>query len=124
MPPSGLTQIVDQVLHIQLRQGICRSTDHLGDHLPNGYNGKIRQGHDGIKKAKATIMSATLETRVEALEHEVSGMKAMLGGQQRVKDWRATFGMSRNDPDFDELVRLGREIRDQQSEGGTGGVGS
>ncbi|GEM_PF-1596330 len=51
-------------------------------------------------------------------------MKAMLGGRPRVKDWRATFGMSRNDPDFDELVRLGREIRDQQSEGGTSGVGS
>ena len=69
-------------------------------------------------------MSGTLETRVEALEHEVSGMKAMLGGRQRVKDWRATFGMSRNDSGFDELVRLGREIRDQQSEGGTTGVDS
>ena len=69
-------------------------------------------------------MSGTLEARVEALEHEVSGMKAMLGGRQRVKDWRATFGMSRNDPDFEEMVRLGREIRNQQSEGGTSGVGS
>lgn len=69
-------------------------------------------------------MSGTLETRVEALEHEVSGMKAILGGRQHVKDWRATFGMSRNDPDFDELVRLGREIRNQQSEGATTGVGS
>ena len=69
-------------------------------------------------------MSATLETRVEALEHEVSGTKAMLGGRQRVKDWRATFGMSRNDPDFDELVRLGREMSDQESEGGTTAAGS
>jgi len=75
-------------------------------------------------KAKGTIMPGTLETRVEALEHEVSGMKAMLGGGQLVKDWRTTFGMSRNDPDFEELVRLGREIRNQQSEGGTTGVGS
>lgn len=69
-------------------------------------------------------MSATLETRVEALEREVSGMKAMLQGRQRVKDWRATFGMSRNDPDFDELVRLGQEIRDGEGEGGTPGVDS
>jgi hypothetical protein len=69
-------------------------------------------------------MSETLEVRVETLEREVSGMKAMLRSRQQVKDWRATFGMSRNDPDYEELVRLGREIRDQQSEGGTAGVGS
>jgi hypothetical protein len=69
-------------------------------------------------------MSGTLETRVEAREHEVSGMRAMLEGRQCVKAWRATFGRSRNDPGFEELVRLGREIRDQQSEGGTTGVGS
>jgi hypothetical protein len=76
------------------------------------------------EKAEVTIMSATLETRVEALEQEVTGIKAMLGGRQRVKDWRMTFGMSRNDPAFEELVRLGREIRDQQKEGGTSGAGS
>jgi hypothetical protein len=69
-------------------------------------------------------MSATLETRVEALEQEVSGIKALLGARQRIKDWRVTFGLSRNDPAFEELVRLGREIRKQQSEGGTPGAGS
>ena len=69
-------------------------------------------------------MSSTLETRVEALEQEITGIKAILGGAQRVKDWRMTFGMSRNDPDFAELVRLGREIRAQQREGGTPGAGS
>ena len=69
-------------------------------------------------------MSGTLETRVEALEQEVTVIKAMLAGRQRVKDWRKTFGMSRNDPAFDELVRLGREIREQQREEGTPGAGS
>ena len=62
-------------------------------------------------------MSATLETRVEALEHEVTGIKAMLEGRRPVKDWRVTFGMSRDDPAFDELVRLGREIREHQQKG-------
>jgi hypothetical protein len=76
------------------------------------------------KRPKVTIMSATLETRVEALEQEVNGIKAMLGGKQRVKDWRATFGMSRNDPAFEELVRLGREIRQQQRDEGTPDAGS
>ena len=75
------------------------------------------------EKAEVANMSATLETRVEALEQEVTGIKTMLGGQ-RVKDWRRTFGMSRNDPAFEELVRLGHEIRGQQKEGGTPGVGS
>ncbi len=69
-------------------------------------------------------MSSTLKTRVAALELEVTGIKAILGGEQRVKDWRMTFGMSRDDPDFAELVRLGREIREQQREGGTLGAGS
>lgn len=69
-------------------------------------------------------MSATLETRVETLEHEVTGIKAMLERRRRDKDWRVTFGMSRNDPAFEELVRLGREIREHQRDGGTSGAGS
>ena len=69
-------------------------------------------------------MSTTLETRVEALEQDVTGIKAMLGTRQRLKDWRTTFGMSRNDPGFEELVRLGREIRNQHREGGTPSAGS
>ena len=68
-----------------------------------------------VTAQQVTIMSAAIETRVEALEQEVTGTKAMLAGKPRVKDWRATFGMSRNDPAFEELVRLGREIREQLS---------
>jgi hypothetical protein len=42
-------------------------------------------------------MHITIEERVAILE----------------KDWRKTFGMSANDPGFDNMIRLGREIREQ-----------
>lgn len=61
-------------------------------------------------------MTTTLEERVESLEKEVSRIKAMIQGKSLKKDWRATFGMSRNDPGFEEMVRLGREIRQSQRE--------
>jgi hypothetical protein len=30
------------------------------------------------------------------------------------KDWKATFGIFADDPEIDEVLRLGREIRQQQ----------
>jgi hypothetical protein len=69
-------------------------------------------------------MSATLETRVDKLERELDGIKAMVQGKQPFKDWRTTFGMSRDDSAFEELIQLGREFREQQHEEGTPGVDS
>ena len=58
----------------------------------------------------------TLDQRVEALERELLGIKVLLGKPSTEKDWRRTFGMSKDDAKFEEMVRLGREIRDAERE--------
>jgi hypothetical protein len=40
-------------------------------------------------------------------------LKQTIQGTRFEKDWRKTFGMSANDPGFDDMIRLGREIREQ-----------
>jgi hypothetical protein len=61
-------------------------------------------------------MSTTLKERVEVLEKQVEELAALVrrqaGGQvPRAKDWRRTIGTAADDPGFDEMVELGREIR-------------
>jgi hypothetical protein len=56
-------------------------------------------------------MSQTLETRVAQLEKEV----AELSKAVKKKDWRRTVGIFKNDADFEEAARLGREYREQQT---------
>ncbi len=54
-----------------------------------------------------------LEQRVRDLEHQVAELRRerkTLGEKGNVQD---TFGMFAGDPEFDEMVRLGREYRDQ-----------
>ena len=60
-------------------------------------------------------MSKTLEQRVEELEKKVAELSAPPVGSKRKKDWRRTFGIFQDDPSFDEVVRLGREYREQQT---------
>ncbi|PWU08610.1 MAG: hypothetical protein C5B50_29205 [Verrucomicrobia bacterium] len=57
-------------------------------------------------------MSPTLEQRVEMLEQKVAELNANL---IRKKDPFRTFGIFRDDPDFEQAVRLGREYRQQQT---------
>lgn len=62
-------------------------------------------------------MSETVEKRLERVEAELAALKRRLDaavGAERSKDWRRTFGMSANDPDFDEMIRLGKEYRQAQ----------
>jgi hypothetical protein len=63
-------------------------------------------------------MSVELEQRVACLEKEVVDLKKSIRGGGGEKDWRTTFGMSRDDAGFEEMVRLGREIRQQDHEDG------
>jgi len=58
----------------------------------------------------------TLEERVAVLEDELKQLKEVVLGKKVEKDWRKTVGMSKDDPGFDEMVRLGREYREQQRE--------
>ena len=58
-------------------------------------------------------MLQTLEKRDEELEKKVAKLSGRPGVSVRKKDpWR-TFGIFKNDPDFQEAVRLGREYREQ-----------
>lgn len=58
----------------------------------------------------------TLEERVAVLEKELTDLKRIVSGDKVVKDWRKTVGMSANDPGFEEMIRLGGEIRQQERE--------
>ena len=60
-------------------------------------------------------MSQTLEKRVEELEKKVAELSAKPASVTRNKDWRRTIGIFKDDPEFDEAVRLGREYRQQQT---------
>src|SRR5207249_7116830 len=60
-------------------------------------------------------MSQTLEKRVEDLEKKVVELSSSPSPAVRKKDpWR-TYGAFKDDPDFEEAVRLGREYRQQQT---------
>jgi hypothetical protein len=61
-------------------------------------------------------MKANLEEKVIVLEKELTDLKHTLERTRVKKDWRKTFGMSANDPGFEEMIRLGREIRKQSKE--------
>jgi hypothetical protein len=59
-------------------------------------------------------VSQTLEKRVEELERKVAELMEQVLPMRR-KDCRRTFGIFKDDPDFEEAVRLGREYREQQT---------
>jgi hypothetical protein len=60
-------------------------------------------------------MSQTLEKRVKELEKKLAELSSQPIRSNRKKDWRHTIGIFRNDPDFEEAVRIGREYREQQT---------
>ena len=49
------------------------------------------------------------------MEKKVAELSAQPVASTRKKDWRRTIGIFRDDPDFEEAVRLGREYREQQT---------
>jgi hypothetical protein len=54
-----------------------------------------------------------LEERVLKLEHQVAELRNELKPLRPFASVQETFGMFADDPGFDEIVRLGREYRDQ-----------
>ncbi len=61
--------------------------------------------------------TTTLEKRVTELEKELRNLRLVVQGiRQSKKDWQSTIGMSANNPGFEEMVRLGRDIREQERE--------
>jgi hypothetical protein len=57
-------------------------------------------------------MAQVLEKRVEELEKQVAKLAALLIERKvLVNAWQETFGLSRDDDGFREMVQLGREYR-------------
>jgi len=57
-------------------------------------------------------MPKTIEERLELVEQELELLKARADQAQRKSNWlTAITGSFKNDPDFDEILRLGREHR-------------
>jgi hypothetical protein len=63
-----------------------------------------------------TGMQATLNDRVDALERQVRTLTEIVKGKEAAHDWRSTFGASAHDEGFEEMVRLGEEIRQRDRE--------
>jgi hypothetical protein len=58
------------------------------------------------------IESDDLEARIAKLEKEMIEVRLQLDGSLAMQDWlRRVSGRFKDDSDFDEIVRLGREIR-------------
>ncbi|MGO9920017.1 MAG: hypothetical protein ACLQIB_35660 [Isosphaeraceae bacterium] len=55
-----------------------------------------------------------LEKRMTSLEQEMRQLKAELGGGHKVPWYRQILGQFKDDPAFDEIVRLGRRIREAE----------
>jgi hypothetical protein len=56
---------------------------------------------------------AELEQRLVAVERELAELKHRVAHPEPSKAWMTTFGAFRDDPLFDEAVRLGREWREE-----------
>ena len=54
----------------------------------------------------------TIEERLTAVEHELAELRRKTPTERDGKSWiERIAGTFRDDPDFDEIVRLGREFR-------------
>jgi hypothetical protein len=54
-----------------------------------------------------------LERRVDNLERQVADLRRDLTPLRPMSNVGETFGMFAGDPEFDEIVRLGREYRER-----------
>ena len=59
-----------------------------------------------------------LEKRVNDLERQLAELRRDVQPLGRLNSVKETFGMFGDDPEFDEIVRLGREYRDQANSEG------
>lgn len=57
-----------------------------------------------------------LEARLLQLEEKFEDLKQRITPAPATKPWRDTFGMFADDPDFDDVLRLGREYREQENQ--------
>jgi phosphopantetheine adenylyltransferase len=60
-----------------------------------------------------------LESRIVDLEREVADLKNKAKSSRTMSSIQETFGMFADDPEFDEIVRFGREYRRQANAEGS-----
>lgn len=61
------------------------------------------------------MAEVSLEERISAVEREIAQLKQRLDGEQPAADvpwWKKIVGVYKDDPEFVEAVRLGREYRE------------
>ena len=60
-------------------------------------------------------MAETIEVRLAKVERELAILKARTGENSTKANWiEKITGSFKDDPDFDEIVRLGKEMRDAE----------
>jgi hypothetical protein len=60
-------------------------------------------------------MSRTIEQRLEHVERELAALKGQVKTQKADPNWISTIcGTFKDDPEFDEILRLGKELRDAE----------
>jgi len=57
-----------------------------------------------------------LEERLQDLEDKFLKLEQRIPTTSPPESWRVTFGMFADDPEFDEVLRLGREFRNQENQ--------
>jgi hypothetical protein len=66
-------------------------------------------------------MPQTLEKRVKEIEHKLAELtKGVTARKPRKGNWQKTFGLSRGDDGFKEMVKLGRQYRQSLRDKGNG----
>ncbi|MEQ1715941.1 MAG: hypothetical protein ABL907_08145 [Hyphomicrobium sp.] len=69
-----------------------------------------------MNDGKDRKMDGTLAERMERLEQDVDRIKSEIASKPARKDWRSWCGTAKDDPGFDEMIRLGKEYRQSQRE--------
>jgi len=65
-----------------------------------------------VRSGYIHLMPVTLEDRVKTLEQRLEELASLFrAARPAAQDWRSTFGMSKDDPGFEEMNRLGRQYR-------------
>lgn len=73
---------------------------------------RSKDDHGAGREVK-TMTLEQLEQRVSDLERQLAELRRNVQPLGRMNSVKETFGMFADDPGFDEIVRLGREYRDQ-----------